>query len=266
MEARVNIPPMASPGADPLRVALVSGGARGIGRAIVLALAADGRAVAIADRLADEAAAVADEVRSAGGRAVALGVDITDGSAVRDAVAQATRELGPIDVLVNNAGWDELMPFVETDEAFWDRVIDINYKGCLRLCHATLPGMAERGWGRVVNIGSDAGRVGSSLESVYSGAKGAIIAFTKTIAREFARSGVTANTVCPGPTDTPMLAGIIEAAEDADKVIRAMTRGVAMKRVGRPEEVAAAVRFFASEHAGFVTGQTLSVSGGLTMA
>jgi 2-hydroxycyclohexanecarboxyl-CoA dehydrogenase len=254
------------PGAAPRRVALVSGGARGIGRAIVLGLAADGRAVAIADRLADEAAAVADEVRSAGGRAVALGVDITDGSAVRDAVAQVASELGPVDVLVNNAGWDELMPFVETDEAFWDRVIDINYKGCLRLCHATLPGMAERGWGRVVNIGSDAGRVGSSLESVYSGTKGAIIAFTKTIAREFARSGITANTVCPGPTDTPMLAGIIEAAEDADKVIRAMTRGVAMKRVGRPEEVAAAVRFFASEDAGFVTGQTLSVSGGLTMA
>ena len=126
--------------------------------------------------------------------------------------------------------------------------------------------MAERRWGRVVNIGSDAGRVGSSLESVYAGAKGAIIAFTKTIAREFARAGVTANTVCPGPTDTPMLAGIVDAADDAEKVIGAMTRAVPMKRVGRPEEVAAAVRFLASEEAGFITGQTLSVSGGLTMA
>ncbi|UJA21654.1 SDR family oxidoreductase [Thermoleophilia bacterium SCSIO 60948] len=248
------------------RVALVSGGARGIGRAIVLALAADGRAVAIADRLEDEAASVADEVRASGGHALAVRLDVTNSAAVRDAFTRVAEDLGPVEILVNNAGWDELMPFVETDEMFWDQVIDVNYKGCLRLCHAALPGMAERGWGRVVNIGSDAGRVGSSLESVYSGAKGAIIAFTKTIAREFARSGVTANTVCPGPTDTPMLAGIIEAAEDADKVIRAMTRGVAMKRVGRPEEVAAAVRFFASEDAGYITGQTLSVSGGLTMA
>jgi 2-hydroxycyclohexanecarboxyl-CoA dehydrogenase len=247
-------------------VALVTGGARGIGRAISLALAADGRAVAVGDLLDDEAQSVAGEVVAAGGEAIAVSVDVTDGAAVRAAVARVEGELGAVDILVNNAGWDELKPFVDTGEAFWEQVIDVNYKGCLRLCQTALPGMAERGWGRVVNIGSDAARVGSSLESVYSGAKGAIIAFTKTIAREFARSGVTANTVCPGPTDTPMLAGIVEAAEDAEKVIKAMTRAVPMKRVGRPEEVAAAVRFFASEDAGFVTGQTLSVSGGLTMA
>jgi len=244
----------------------VTGGARGIGRAISLALAADGRAVAVGDLLDDEAQSVAGEVVAAGGEAIAVSVDVTDGAAVRAAVARVEGELGAVDILVNNAGWDELKPFVDTGEAFWEQVIDVNYKGCLRLCQTALPGMAERGWGRVVNIGSDAARVGSSLESVYSGAKGAIIAFTKTIAREFARSGVTANTVCPGPTDTPMLAGIVEAAEDAEKVIKAMTRAVPMKRVGRPEEVAAAVRFFASEDAGFVTGQTLSVSGGLTMA
>ena len=232
----------------------------------MLALAADGHAVAVADLLEDEARSVADEVRRAGGQAMAVGADVADGATVSAAVARVEAELGAVDILVNNAGWDELKPFAETSEAFWDRVIDINYKGCLRLCHATLPGMADRGWGRVVNIGSDAARVGSSLESVYSGAKGAIIAFTKTIAREFARSGVTANTVCPGPTDTAMLAGIIEAAEDAEKVIKAMTRAVPMKRVARPDEVAAAVRFFASEEAGFITGQTLSVSGGLTMA
>lgn len=248
------------------RVALVSGGARGIGRAVALALAADGRAVAVADLLDDEASSVAEQVVAAGGQAIAVSVDVTDAAAVRAAVARTEAELGPVDVLVNAAGWDELTPFVDTDEAFWERVIDVNYKGCLRLCHATLPGMADRGWGRVVNIGSDAGRVGSSLESVYAGAKGAIIAFTKTIAREFARSGITANTVCPGPTDTPMLAGIIEAADDAEKVIKAMTRAVPMKRVGRPEEVAAAVRFFAAEDTAFITGQTLSVSGGLTMA
>jgi 2-hydroxycyclohexanecarboxyl-CoA dehydrogenase len=134
------------------------------------------------------------------------------------------------------------------------------------MTHAVLPGMLDRRWGRIVNIGSDAGRVGSSLESVYAGAKGAIIAFTKTIAREAARAGVTANTVCPGPTDTPMLAGIVEAAESAEKVIAAMTRAVPMKRLGTPDEVAAAVAFLASDDAGFITGQTLSVSGGLTMA
>lgn len=248
------------------RVALVSGGARGIGRAVALALAADGLAVAVADVLGDEATSVAEQVIAAGGQAIAVSVDVTEAAAVRAAVARTEGEMGPVDVVVNAAGWDALKRFEHTDEAFWDRVIDVNYKGCLRLCHATLPGMADRGWGRVINIASDAGRVGSSLESVYSGAKGAIIAFTKTIAREYARSGITANSVCPGPTDTPMLAGIIEAADDAEKVIRAMTRGVPMKRVGRPEEVAAAVRFFASDDAGFVTGQTLSVSGGLTMA
>src|SRR5207248_5906547 len=140
-----------------------------------------------------------------GARAIAVSLDVTDSAAVTDAVAQVERELGPIDILVNNAGWDELKPFVETDEAFWDRVIEVNFKGCLRMTHAALPGMVERGFGRVVNIGSDAGRVGSSLEGVYSGAKGGVIAFTKTIAREVARKGITANTVCPGPTDTPMI-------------------------------------------------------------
>jgi 2-hydroxycyclohexanecarboxyl-CoA dehydrogenase len=185
-------------------------------------------------------------------------------------VATSVRELGPVDILVNNAGWDDLRPFVETDEAFWDRVIEINYKGVLRTTHAVLPGMVERRWGRVVNIGSDAARVGSSLEAVYAGAKGAVISFTKTIAREVARKGVTANTVCPGPTDTPLLRQIVEAQGSdpgrASGVIDAMTKSVPMKRLGLPDEVAAAVAFFASESAGFVTGQTLSVSGGLTMA
>jgi 2-hydroxycyclohexanecarboxyl-CoA dehydrogenase len=243
------------------RVALVTGGARGIGRAIALALAADGRAVAIGDLLADEAEAVAREI---GGHAVRL--DVTDAGSVAAAVEDVERALGPVDVLVNNAGWDELKPFVATDEPFWDRVIDINFKGCLRMTHAVLPGMTERGFGRIVSLSSDAARVGSSLESVYAGAKGAVISFTKTIAREAARSGVTANVVCPGPTDTPLLAGIVEAAEDAEKVIGAMTRAVPMKRLGQPEEVAAAVAFLASDSAGFITGQTLSVSGGLTMA
>jgi len=167
---------------------------------------------------------------------------------------------------VNNAGWDELRPFVETDEAFWAKVVAINYLGPVRMTHAVLPGMLERRWGRIVNIGSDAGRVGSSLEAVYSGCKGGVIAFTKTIARESARHGVAANVVCPGPTDTPLLGEIVGGDGDGDKVIGAMTRAVPMKRLGRPEEVASAVAYFTSDVAGFVTGQTLSVSGGLTMS
>ena len=159
-----------------------------------------------------------------------------------------------------------MRPFLETEEPFWDRVIDVNFKGCLRVTHAVLPGMVERGFGRVINIGSDAGRVGSSLESVYSGAKGGVIAFTKTLAREVARDGVTANTVCPGPTRTPMLEGMAGEGERGQKLIDALTRAVPMRRLGEPADVAAAVAFLASDAAGYVTGQTLSVSGGLTMA
>jgi 2-hydroxycyclohexanecarboxyl-CoA dehydrogenase len=238
------------------RVAFVSGGSRGIGRAIAEALARDGHTVAIGD---------IREAEPAGEGGLTVLCDVTDSGSVASAVRQVEKELGPIEILVNNAGWDEMRPFIETDEPFWDRVIEVNFKGGLRLTRAVLPGMAERGYGRIVNIGSDAGRVGSSLESVYSGAKGGVIAFTKTIAREVARRGVTANTVCPGPTDTEMLREVTGGGEGA-KVIEAMTRAVPMKRLGTPADVAAAVAFLASDEAGFITGQTLSVSGGLTMA
>jgi len=246
------------------RVAFVSGAARGIGRAIASTLAAEGRAVAIGDLLEREAGEAAREIEVAGGRAIAVSLDVTSADSVAAAVEKATGALGPIDILVNNAGWDELHPFLETDEPFWDRVIDVNFKGVLRLTKAVLPGMVERKWGRVVSISSDAGRVGSSGESVYAGAKGAIIAFTKTIAREVARDGVTANAVCPGPTDTAMLQQVM-SGEGGDKVKDAMTRAVPMKRLGTPEDIAAAVSFLASERSGFITGQALSVSGGLTM-
>jgi 2-hydroxycyclohexanecarboxyl-CoA dehydrogenase len=248
------------------RVALVTGGGRGIGRAIVAALAAQGRTVAVADIRMEEAEASAEAVRADGGTARAYRMDITDPEGVVDATLAIADELGPIDILVNNAGWDELKPFVETDEAFWAKVVAINYLGPVRVTHAVLPGMMERRWGRIVNLGSDAGRVGSSLEAVYAGCKGGVIAFTKTIAREAARSGVSANVVCPGPTDTPLLGEIVGAEVDGAKVISAMTRAVPMKRLGQPAEVASAVAYFASDEAGFVTGQTLSVSGGLTMA
>lgn len=248
------------------RTALVTGGARGIGQAIARALAEDGLVVAIADLRADEAAVAASDIEQAGGRAFGLEVDVTDSASVGGCVASARERLGHVDVLVNNAGWDSLKPFVQTDEALWDRVIEINFKGALRLTHAVLPEMIERGGGRIVNIGSDAGRVGSSFESIYSGAKGGIIAFSKTVAREVARNGVTVNTVCPGPTDTPFLQEVVSQQGDADKVIGAMVSGVPMKRLAKPEEIATAVRFFAREDAGYITGQTLSVSGGLTMA
>ena len=240
---------------------MVTGGAQGIGRAIAQALAADGRAVAVGDLLEDEAGETAEAI---GGRALAVPLDVTNSDSVAAAVERTQDALGPIDVLVNNAGWDEARPFLETDEPFWDKVIEINFKGGLRVTRAVLPGMVERGWGRLVNVGSDAGRVGSSLESVYSGAKGGVIAFTKTIAREVARSGVTANVVCPGPTRTAFLDRI--AGEGGERLVESLTRAVPMRRLGEPDDVAAAVAFLASDGAGYITGQTLSVSGGLTMA
>ena len=248
------------------RVALVTGGGSGIGREICKGLAADQRQVAVADLNREGAAETVAQIEQAGGTAIVVEMDIANSDSVAMGLLQTVDELGPVEILVNCAGWDDLMPFLDTDEPFWDRVIEINYKGALRTTHGCLPAMIDAGWGRIVNIGSDAGRVGSSLEAVYSGAKGAIIAFTKTIAREMARKGITANTVCPGPTATPLLDGIVAASDDGDKVIGAMARAVPMKRVGQPHEVASAVVYFCSEDAGFISGQTLSVSGGLTMA
>jgi 2-hydroxycyclohexanecarboxyl-CoA dehydrogenase len=253
----------------PARVALITGAARGIGRAVAAELIAAGDRVVIADINEVEATRAAGELNGSGNgepQAVAIHLDVTDPASVDRAVTQAEEQVGPIGVLVNNAGWDELMPFLKTDEAFWDRVIEINFKGCLRVSRRVVPGMVERTYGRVINIGSDAGRVGSSLEAVYSGAKGGVVAFTKTLARETARSGVTANAVCPGPTDTPLLANMLDLGEQTAGTIEAMTRAVPMRRLGTPEDVAIAVAFFASDRAGYITGQTLSVSGGLTMA
>ena len=248
------------------RVALVTGGGRGIGREICLGLASDGRRVAVADLRVPEAAETAAAINTKGGTAIAVEMDVANADAVSAGLQTVANELGPVEVLVNCAGWDVLTPFVATDEDFWDRIIEINYKGPLRTTHGCLPAMIEAGFGRIVNIGSDAGRVGSSGEAVYAGAKGGVIAFTKTIAREVARRGITANVVCPGPTDTPLLEEIASATDMSDKIIGAMARAVPMKRIGQPHEVAAAVVFLCGEEAGYITGQTLSVSGGLTMA
>jgi 2-hydroxycyclohexanecarboxyl-CoA dehydrogenase len=249
------------------RVALITGGARGIGRATALALAAQGCSVAIADLREDLALELARDIQDGGESALEVEMDVTDADAVREGVERVRTQLGPVEVLVNCAGWDEFRPFLETDEDFWRRVIALNYEGCLRTCAAVLGDMARGGWGRVVNVSSDAARVGSAQEAVYAGAKAGMIAFTKTIAREFARSGVTANVVCPGPTDTDMLADMTSAAPDSgERLLEALTRAVPMRRLGTPDDVAAAIAFLASEQAGYITGQTLSVSGGLTMA
>ena len=249
------------------RVAFVTGGAQGIGEGISRRLGADGFRVAIADLNMDAAKKTADEINAAGGTAIAVPVDVTDTESVKKAVEQVTTELGPIDVAVNNAGWDDFMKFLDTTEEFWNKILDINFKGALRVNHTVVPGMIERGFGRVINIGSDAGRVGSPLEDVSSEAKGGTIAFTKTLAREVATKGVTVNTVCPGPTDTPALRKFADdSGQDADKVLGGMTRAVPMKRLAQPEDIAAAVSFFAGDDTGYITGQTLSVSGGLTMA
>ena len=247
------------------RVALVTGGAGGIGSAIVKALAEKGARVAVADL---DAAACARVAQGLGGGGAAMGVelDVTRPASVAAAVTAAERGLGPIDILVNCAGWDELRPFLETDETFRARVLDVNLAGPLRVTHAVLGAMVERRFGRVIQIASDAGRVGSSLESVYAAAKGGLIAFAKSLAREVARSGVTSNSVCPGPTQTPLIAGMAAADERGRKIVDGLARAIPMGRMGLPADVAPAVAFLASDEAGFITGQTLSVSGGLTMA
>jgi 2-hydroxycyclohexanecarboxyl-CoA dehydrogenase len=242
------------------RVALVTGAASGIGRAVALRLGDEGCPVAAVDLNLEGARATAAEL---GEGACALQADVSYLAAMRDAVAAAERELGPVEVLVSCAGWDLVQPFVESTEETWDRVISINLRGVIACTRAVLDGMIERKRGAIVNISSDAGRVGSSGEVVYSGAKAGIIGFSKAVAREVARHGIRVNVVCPGPTDTPMM----EATRRANpRLGEALVRAIPFRRLARPEEIAAAVAFFASDDAGYVTGQTLSVSGGLTMA
>ena len=242
------------------KIAMVTGAASGIGEGIAKALTAEGARVGVCDIDKVKGDAVATELPGS----IFVEVDVTSTPSVTAGVDGIIAELGPIDILVNCAGTDVVKPFLETDEELWHWLIDLNLMGVLRCTKAVLPGMIERGTGgRLINIASDAGRVGSSGEAAYSGAKGGVIAFTKTIAREVARHQITANTVCPGPTETPPLLKTV--AEGGAGYIDAMKKIIPLRRLGQPADVAAAVAFFATDAAGFITGQTLSVSGGMSM-
>ncbi len=240
------------------RTALVTGGAGGIGSAICRQLAALGARVVIVDMNIAGARAIADDL----GQATAFAVDLSAPASVDALVAEVKRDVGPIDVLVNNAGWDKVEPFTESVPATWDRLLNINLRAPVHLTHAFLGDMLTRQWGRLVYISSDAARVGSSGESVYSACKAGLIGFSKTMAREAARAQITSNVVCPGPSDTPLLH---EVARDKPKLIEALKRSIPLGRLGQPDDVAGLVGFLASERAGYITGQTISVSGGLTM-
>ncbi|MES2183989.1 MAG: glucose 1-dehydrogenase [Pseudomonadota bacterium] len=247
------------------KVAIVTGGAGGIGGAICRRFGEEGTHVVVFDLNAQAGETVANAVLAAGGKASAFAVDITDYAAVDAAVAEVESSIGPIDILINNAGWDKGAFFLNTDKPFWDKVVAINLYGPLNLHHVVLKRMDARGRGRVVNISSDAGRVGSSMEAVYSFCKGGIIAFSKTMAREMARKQIGINVVCPGPTATPLLDNLAEG-EKGERIKAALVKAVPFGRVGEPDDLPGAVCFLASDDAGYITGQVLSVSGGLTMA
>jgi 2-hydroxycyclohexanecarboxyl-CoA dehydrogenase len=246
------------------KVAIVTGAGGGIGRGIALKFASLGARVAAADIKFAGAKETISLLEKSGGKGLALGTDITDRIKVQEMVKAVLDTFGKLDILVNNAGWDIIEPFTKNTPELWEKVIAINLKGPIFCIRAVLDHMIERKYGKIVNIGSDAGRVGSSGEAVYSACKGGIIAFTKTIAREMARYQINVNCVCPGPTDTPLLAELTRG-ETGAKIIDAMTKAVPFRRLAKPEDISGAVAFLASDEAGFITGQTLSVSGGLSM-
>lgn len=242
---------------------IMTGGASGIGRATALRLAAEGCVVGVLDL--DEAGARETAAMAQDGRVTTYRADISDRAQVEAAVAAFEGEYGPTEGLANVAGWDVPIAFLETDQAFWDKVIRINLYGPLVMHHVVVRGMAERGGGRVVNVASDAGRVGSSGEAVYSACKGGIIAFTKTLARELARKGVTLNTLCPGPTETPLFDNFRSASPGGGKIAEGLAKAIPLRRLGQPEDYPGIIAFLLSDDAAFMTGQTISVSGGLTM-
>lgn len=248
------------------KVVVITGGGGGIGSATCRRFAEEGARVVVADVDAQAAGRVVDAIAAAGGEAAAMVVNLVDYEATAAAVARIEAEFGPIDVLVNNAGWDLFVPFLKSEPDFWSKIIDINLRSVLNITKPVVASMVARKIpGRVVSIGSDAGRGGSSGESVYAACKAGVIAFSKTLAREHARNQITFNTVCPGVTETAMLETFMEAAGDKEKLRGAFTKAVPLGRMGKPEDLPGAILFLASDDAAFITGQVISVSGGLTM-
>lgn len=247
------------------KVVVVTGAAGGIGRALVQRFCEEGARVVAADINPEALDRLQTGLRDYASQLIPLALDITDHAAVaRELVAVADRA-GSIDILINNAGWDQPIQFVDTTPDFWDKVIAINLRGPLNLQHVVVPMMIRAGGGKIVNIASDAGRVGSSGESVYSACKGGIIAFSKTLAREVARHNVRVNVVCPGPTETALLQSFTGEGEFGQKIYEGLKRAIPLKRLGQPDDIPGAVAFLSSDDANFITGQVISVSGGLTM-
>lgn len=244
------------------KVAFITGAGRGIGREIARKLASEGMRIAVTDINLENAEETAALIREEGGEAIAVYCDVTKLKNVEEAVNETLKHYEKIDVLVNNAGWDKIEPFLESRPETWKKIIDINLMGQVHTCKIILPIMIENGQGKVINIASDSGRVGSSGEAVYSAAKGGVIAFTKTLAREMAKYRLNVNCVAPGPSDTPLFR---EIGSYNPGIAAALERAIPFKRLARPEEIAGAVAFLASEAADYITGQTLSVNGGLTM-
>jgi 2-hydroxycyclohexanecarboxyl-CoA dehydrogenase len=245
------------------RTAIVTGAGQGIGRAIALELAGEGAKVCVADLNPKTAKKTAEEIKAMGQRAIAVKVDVTELAQCTEMVKEIVSEFGFVDVLVNNVGWDKIELFIKSEPATWNKIIAVNLIGPMNCFKTVLPIMIERKYGRIVTISSDAGRVGGHKgEAVYSGAKGGIIAFSKTLAREVARYGITVNCIAPGPTDTPLLTA---STGDDPVVLEKFRKAIPLRRLGQPEDIARAVAFFVSDKASFITGQVLSVSGGITM-
>ena len=248
------------------QVIIVTGGAGGIGSATCTRLVQEGAKVAIFDMNLAAAQQLEQQLKAQGGQALALQCDITQAEVVTQAVDQVEQQLGPITGLVNNAGWDIFKPFVKSEPNEWQKLIQINLVGMLNMHYAVLPRMVALQGGRIVNIASDAARVGSSGEAVYAACKGGLLSFSKTLAREHSRDQITINVICPGPTDTALLAGVTEGASNPEKLRDAFVRAIPLGRLGQPQDLASAIAFFLSDDASFITGQVLSVSGGLTMS
>lgn len=247
------------------KVVIVTGGAGGIGSATCRRLVEEGAKVAIFDMNVQAAEKLAAEINNQNGQALAVQCDITQSDKVEQAVQRIEVAFGPVDGLVNNAGWDIFKPFIKSNSQEWNKLIQINLIGMLNMHFAILKGMVERNAGSIVNIASDAARVGSSGEAVYAACKGGMISFSKTLAREHSRNNIKINVICPGPTDTALLAAVTDSALNPEKLRAAFIRAIPLGRFGQPEDLASSIAFFLSDDASFITGQVLSVSGGLTM-